>query len=130
MISIQSNKYYDNYYWEIVKVFDNKFPYHAGGLFMFIQSRLNAAAGRKETAHLLFLQRTIFFRSTQFFSQPGFSLSAFFTIFFHSALISPSTFHLRAFFHSVQFSVLFKSNGNSIFTRPPIWLALKFTQYN
>ena len=106
MIATQSNKYYDNYYWEIVKVIDNKFPYHAVGLFMFIQSRLNAAAGRKEAAHLLFLQRTFFFRSTQFFSQPGFSLSAFFIIFFHSALFSPSTFDPRAFF---SLSPIFRS---------------------
>ena len=100
----------------------------AACLCLFNRGSMRPRDGRKLLIY--YFSNGPFFRSTQFFSQPGFSLSAFFTNFFHSALFSPSTFHLRAFFHSVQFFVLFKSNGNSIFTRPPIWLALKLTQYN
>ena len=130
MIATQSNKYYDNYYWEIVKVIDNKFPYHAGGLFMFIQSRLNAAAGRKEAAHLLFLQRTIFslnpvFQPAWFFIKRifhyFFSLSPYFTKY-----ISPP----RIFFTQSNFS--FYSNQMAIAFSPGHqsgWL-WKSIQYN
>ena len=76
---------------------------------LFIQSRLNAAAGRKETAHLLFLCRPIFslspfFHSACFFTQPIFSPGpSFIQPNFSLSLFSLSQFFTQSVFHSAHF---------------------------